>query len=175
MKNDIEYFDSLDEFGNKIGKIGTKEQIINEGNFYRIVNLYIINPKTKQILIQKRSKTKKVNSNKWDITTGGHIKAGESSMDAIIRETKEEIGIDISKDNVIKVLEFNNKKNVIVDIYFLEKEIDIKSISLQKSEVEDIKYFLLEELIKAYNENNSNFVNHNFFPLLIKSFENYIK
>ena len=67
---EIEYFDVLDENGNKTGEIKTKEQIIKDRNFYRIVNLWIINPKTKYILIQKRSSTKDIDPNKWDLTAG---------------------------------------------------------------------------------------------------------
>ncbi len=170
---EIEYFDVLDENGNKTGKIKTKEQIIRDKNFYRIVNLWIINPKTKDILIQKRSSNKDSNPNKWDLTAGGHVDAGETSLDAIIRETKEELGIDISHDNIIKAFEvkYDKEKRNFVDIYLLEKEVDIKEIILQTSEVSDIRYFSLNKLIDAHNSKNSNFVNHSFFPDLIK----YIK
>ena len=170
---EIEYFDVLDENGNKTGEIKTKEQIIKDRNFYRIVNLWIVNPKTKQILIQKRSSNKDVSPNKWDLTAGGHVDAGETSLAAIIRETKEELGIDISKDNIIKLFEVKNdkEKRNIVDIYLLEKNVDIKEITLQTSEVSDIKYFSLNKLIDAHNSKDSNFVNHSFFPELVK----YIK
>lgn len=56
----IEYFDVLDENGNKTGEIKTKENIIADREFYRIVNLWIINPNTKQILIQRKSSNKDV-------------------------------------------------------------------------------------------------------------------
>lgn len=166
----IEYFDVLDENGNKTGKIKTKEQIIKDRNFYRIVNLWIINPKTKQILIQKRSSNKEVSPNKWDLTTGGHVDAGETSLEAIIRETKEEIGIDISNDKLLKAFEvkYDKEKRNFVDIYLLEKDVDIKEITLQTCEVSDIKYFSLDKLIEAHNSKDSNFVNHSFFPDLVK-------
>ncbi len=170
---EIEYFDVLDENGNKTGEIKTKEQIIKDRNFYRIVNLWIINPKTKYILIQKRSSTKDIDPNKWDLTAGGHVDAGETSLEAIIRETKEELGIDISNDNIIKAFEVKHdkEKRNFVDIYLLEKEVDIKEIVLQTSEVSDIKYFSINKLMDAHNSKDPNFVNHSFFPDLLK----YIK
>lgn len=161
----IEYFDVLDENGNKTGRIKTKEQIIKDRNFYRIVNLWIVNPKTKLILIQKRSQNKDTNPNKWDLSAGGHVDAGESSLEAIIRETKEELGIDIRNDNIIKIFEIKHDKvkRNFVDVYILEKDIDIKNIVLQKSEVSDVKYFSIEELVAAHNSHDINFVNHSFF------------
>ena len=86
---------------------------------------------------------------------------------------KEELGIDISHDNIIKAFEvkYDKEKRNFVDIYLLEKEVDIKEIILQTSEVSDIRYFSLNKLIDAHNSKDSNFVNHSFFPDLIK----YIK
>ena len=58
-----------------------------------------------------------------------------------------------------------------VDVYILEKDVDINKVTLQKNEVADIKYFSIEELISAHNSYDKNFVNHSFFDDLIK----YIK
>lgn len=99
----------------------------------------------------------------------GHIQAGESSLEAIVRETKEEIGIDICNDQIIKVLEVKPSKNKskFTDIYLVIKEVDINDIKLQLEEVSEVKYFSLNELINIYNTNNSDFINHPFFPKLI--------
>jgi len=166
----IEYFDVLDENGNKTGEIKTKEDVIADRGFYRIVNLWIINPYTKQILIQKRSSNKDVSPNKWDLTAGGHVDAGETSLDAIIRETKEELGLDISNDKILKVLEVKHDKvkRNFVDVYLVAKDVNIKDVILQNDEVSDIKYFSLEELINAHNTKDTNFVNHSFFNDVVR-------
>lgn len=46
-------------------------------------------------LIQKRAATKKQAPNKWGMTAG-HVDAGENFEEAIIREIKEELGIEVS-------------------------------------------------------------------------------
>ncbi len=170
----IEYMDVLDENGNVTGKIKTRDKIVHDRDFYKIVNLWLMNPKTKQILLQKRSKNKKSSPNKWDLTSGGHVKAKESSLEAIIRETKEEIGIDISKDNPIKILEVKEKLNF-VDIYFMEKDVKIEDLTLKNDEVTDAKYFSLEELVTAHNTNDIHFVKHSFFPELVTYMEEKLK
>ena len=50
---------------------------------------------------KKRSQNKKIWPNKWDATVGGHVNAGEFGIQTIIRECKEELGIDV-KENEIK-------------------------------------------------------------------------
>ncbi len=95
----------------------------------------------------------------------GHIQAGESSLEAIVRETKEEIGIDICNNQIIKILEVKPSKNKskFTDIYLVIKEVDINDIKLQLEEVSEVKYFSLNELINIYNTNNPDFINHPFF------------
>lgn len=166
----IEFIDVLDESGNITGIIKTREEIKRDKDYYRIVLLWIYNPKLKKILVQRRSNNKESSPNKWDLTIGGHIKAGESSLDAIIRETKEEIGIDISNDIVTKVLEVKPSENKpkFTDIYLVIKEVDINDIKLQLEEVSEIKYFSIEELIDLHNSNNQEFIHHLYFPELIE-------
>lgn len=48
-----------------------------------------------EYLIQKRASTKKQGPNKWGLTAG-HVDAGESYEEAMIREIKEELGINVA-------------------------------------------------------------------------------
>lgn len=164
----MELVDVLDENGNKIG-IKDREDAFKDGNFLRAVHLWIYNPNNNKVLIQKRSKIKKADSNKWDLTCGGHIKAGESSIDAIIRETKEEIGLDISSENFFKLLEkkYIGTRKYFFDVYFLEKDVNIDKLILQEEEVQDIKYFSIEELENMYYTRND-FVKQCYIEELIK-------
>ena len=177
QKKDIEYLDVLDEFGNITGIVKSREEAKRDKEYYRIVFLWMYNPKLKKILIQRRSMNKETAPNRWDLTVGGHVQARESSIDAIIRETKEEIGIDISDDCITKVLEVkpNEKKPKFTDIYFVIKEVDIDDIKLQLEEVSEVKYVSLDELVEIYRNDNPDFINHSFFPELIDIVSKLIK
>lgn len=48
-----------------------------------------------EILLQKRALTKSTRPGAYHISAGGHINIGEDSVEAAVRETKEEMGIDL--------------------------------------------------------------------------------
>ena len=110
--------------------------------------------------MQKRSANKKLWPNMWDVTVGGHVDSGEFGRQALIRETKEELGIEIS-DEDIKYLVGSTSINEQGDIinkhynecYLITKNIDVSNIVIQKEEVSEVKYFSREELIKRIDNN----------------------
>ena len=94
-----ELFDVLNEKGEYTGRVETREICHKEGLWHKAVVLFIINSKG-QVLLQKRSPYKKLWANMWDITAGGHVLTGEFGFQAIIRECKEEIGIELEKNDI---------------------------------------------------------------------------
>ena len=116
-----EYFDVLNERGEFTGKIESREKCHKEGLWHKAVAIFIINSK-KQVLLQKRSGTKKLWPNMWDITAGGHVLAGEFGFETVIREIKEELGVTLDKDNItfIGASISSNLKGDIVNNHFNE-------------------------------------------------------
>ena len=155
----MEKFDVLNEFGEFTGKVATREECHKKGYWHRAVYAFIID-ENKNILLQKRSPSKKLWPNLWDPPIGGHVNSGEFGRQAIIREAKEELGIQISDDD-IKYLLCSTSINIQGDIinkhydecYMITKNIDTSDIVLQKDEVEDVKFFSKEELIKRIDNN----------------------
>ena len=93
--------------------------------------------KDNKILILKRLETKKVFPGYWDLP-GGKIDLGESPESAVVRETKEETGLDVE---IIRpyntwtfIFEYNNTKEYCVQIDFIVKAKNIENIKLSDSE-----------------------------------------
>lgn len=68
-------------------------------------------------------------------TTGEHVKLGQTSYEAILSEASEELGINISNDNVKKVDSYIFGF-AFIDVYYLKKDIEINDLELQYEEVE---------------------------------------
>lgn len=154
-----EKFDVLNEWGEFTGQVATRKECHEKGYWHRAVYAFIINDK-KEILLQKRSENKKLWPNKWDVTVGGHVLAGEFGRQSLIREIKEEFNIDI-KDNDIKYLLGSTSVNIEGNIinkhfnecYLITKNIDISKIKLQEEEVKEIRFFTKEEILNMINDN----------------------
>jgi ADP-ribose pyrophosphatase YjhB (NUDIX family) len=82
------------------------------------VFICLFNQNFEKILLLKRNKEKRIKSGiDWG-NIGGRIEHGEVSIDACIRETKEEIGIDLEKSK-IKFIEIKESPNFTEEIHAL--------------------------------------------------------
>lgn len=148
----MEIWDILDENGNFTGKTmqSDDERVWQKGIYHQGVDIWIINNENK-ILIQKRSKEKKRQPNVWAMTGGSVIK-GESSVEAIKRETLEELGIEINTEKLIKIKRIKTR-NTWIDEYIIRQDVDINKITIQKEEVSDVKFASFEEIEEIYKNN----------------------
>lgn len=141
----MEYFDILNIDGSLSGQKALKGEVLSKGQYYLGAHAYIHNSKG-EFLLQKRSKTKEFLPGGWDIHMG-HVVTGETSETAIIREMYEELGIKIENVTFIKRIIWE-KYHHFIDIFVVIKDIDICDLTLQKSEVEDVKYISKDEMVK---------------------------
>ena len=148
-----ELIDVLDENGNKTGEIVTRTQIHKEGLWHKIVVIAIID-KEGRLLMQQRAKDKTKNPLKWDVSSAGHVSSNQTSIESAIRETQEELGIEVNEKELQYILTYKDNvkidedyiDNQIYDCYILKKEkIDIKNIKIQESELEQVKLCNLQQ------------------------------
>lgn len=157
----IEYRELLDEKRNSTGKKILKGQRIPKGKYIVTVVVFIYNPKRRKWLMQKRSKTKGA---KW-ATTSGHPKYGENSIDGMITEIKEEIGLDVKKEE-LELITTYKKKDKFIDIYYMESEADIDKLTLQEEEVSDVKYLNEKEIERFYEAGKFKKSHYEYYNML---------
>ena len=121
-----ELWDIYDTNRQATGRLAKRETYkFQKGEFHLITVAVIINSQ-KQILIAKRSETKKREPLKWELTGGG-VRAGENTLQAILRETMEEIGLKFEKDDAIFLKEI--KQAIIFwEFLIIEKKILILNL-----------------------------------------------
>lgn len=138
---------------------------IPDNRYIIVVTLFVQNNKG-ELLLQKRSKKK---GGKYGFISG-HPKSGETSIQGIITEAKEEIGIEINEKE-LKLFNTEETTNTFFDFYYLKNDINISNLVIQKEEVEDVKWFSIPEIYDLIEKGD-------FFKNHIEAFEiiiNYLK
>ena len=163
-----EYIDILNTDGEKTGESQSYEEIHKKGYIHRTVHVWLINSK-KQLLLQKRSTSKRAHPGMWDVSVGGHISAGQTSLEAAKRETKEELGIDLPYEAFDKLFTIRQPKiqhkidfidEEFNDVYLVNSDNEITNFSLQKSEVDEVRWIGLDEFKKWVMGNGEPLVPH---------------
>ena len=161
----MEKFDLYDENRNKLNITINRGDKLPENTYRLVVHLIIFNSKG-EMLIQQRHPNKKNWPSLWDISVGGCVTAGETSVEAMIRETIEEIGIDLSNEIKRPIFTFNFHEGF-DDIYIVNKDIDLSSLILQENEVVDARWASIEEICEMMS-NNQFIIYHKSFLQLLK-------
>ncbi|MFH1192382.1 MAG: NUDIX domain-containing protein [bacterium] len=160
-----ELIDIFDEENKPLGIQKMKSEVHRDGLWHRTAHVWIYNSKG-EIFLQFRANTKDW-ANMWDISAAGHIGVGEKTLNAALRETKEEIGLKLELDDLefFKIHElrmtYNEKKNnEHAYVYFFKFDGDINNLKLQKEELAGIKFIFLEELEKELKLHPEKYVPH---------------
>ncbi len=95
----VEYVDVVDENDTYLAVMPLHE-VHRQSLFHRSVMTLAYNAE-KKLFLQKRSRFKRLYPGRWDLSSTGHVQAGESRTDAAIRELFEEIGIECDRLRLI--------------------------------------------------------------------------
>ncbi len=153
-----EMFDVLNEWGEYTGEVASRDRCHTEGLWHRAVYGFVID-KNENVLLQKRSANKKAWPNMWDVTVGGHVDAGEFGRQALIREAKEELGLDITDDEIkylVGSTSIDTAKGInkhFNECYMILKDVDVSDIKLQEEEVSEVRYFSKAEILERIDNN----------------------
>lgn len=165
----MEKRDLYDKNRNLTGKTIFKNFPIPKGYYILVVLIFIQNSDGK-FLIQKRSKLK----NGKFATTGGHPKSGESSIEGAITEVKEELGLDISNQD-IKLFSSTKSESdkVFCDAYYIKMDISsIDNLKLQKSEVDSVYWFSADKIETLMKEGKFFSSHYDDFEILLDWLKN---
>lgn len=146
-----ELWDIYDVNKNKLGRTAERDVYqFKEGEYHIVVTGIIMNSENK-ILISKRAGHKKYGG-MWECS-GGSILAGETSLEGIIRELKEELGLEFSKKEAIFLKEIRRDKILpdFKDLWLFRKDVEIDKLTFPDGEVTEAKWVTIQEFIEMVN------------------------
>ena len=148
-----ELWDIYDESRKKTGKLAERGITKLEfGKEYHIIVTGVILNSKNEILITRRAPHKLLMPLKWELP-GGAVVSGETSLQGILRELKEEIGLEFTKKEAMFLQEVRGRKHPnFKDMWVFRKDIDTKDITFPDNESIDSKWVTIEEFVKMYND-----------------------
>ena len=161
-----EYLDIVDEYGNPTGEIVERQKAHAEGIRHRTSHVWILRKRQGkvQILLQKRAEGKDSHPGCYDISSAGHIPAGDDFRVSAVRELQEELGIQASEEEMIvcgdrRILweaEFYGKPfrdHQVSRVFFIWRDLEETDFTIQEEEVESVRWMDLEDCIQGVQEN----------------------
>lgn len=150
LLNMDELVDILDSEGNFTGQTAMKSKAHKHGLFHPTVHVWLYT-RNGQLLIQQRGGGKDTHPLLWDVSVAGHIGAGEDFESSAIREVAEEIGLEITTNELQKIGVFKSVQkhhDNLIDCefhhtYLCELKTPLSNLNKQDSEVKALKLISL--------------------------------
>lgn len=138
-----EWFDLVDEAGRIIGSAPRSLVHGRPDLLHPVVHLHVFSADGR-LLLQKRAPWKDVQPDKWDTAVGGHIARGEGVAAALVRESREEIGIDPA--GAVPLFRYVNRTEIeseLVHAFALRHD---GPFTAQASEITELRFCTRDEL-----------------------------
>lgn len=136
-------------------------------------------------MLQRRCATKDSNPNILDISSAGHLSAGDESLTGANRELKEKLNLDVKPNELqfIKTLKRSSKytstfiNNEFDDLYILRTDKKIEDLKYQEEEISEIFFVPYKNFKEMVNNNQPDLLRHDeefeiLFNLFDKEYDN---
>ncbi len=174
-----EELDVLDDNGNLTGKTKDRKLIHRDGDWHKAVHIWIVNDNN-EILLQRRVAWKDSNPNMLDISCAGHVVAGDSSLSSAVRELSEELGIDVTPEDLRFVKRFKHQSklsptfinNEFNDMFILSTKKTVAEMKIQEEEVAEAFFVSFEKFREMVEKKDPELLQHTEeFAVLLDYFD----
>ncbi|KKQ52515.1 MAG: hypothetical protein US70_C0008G0002 [Parcubacteria group bacterium GW2011_GWD2_38_11] len=153
-----EYLDIVDEKGNLTGEKELRSVCHEKGLWHQTVHIYFYrnNDGVIELLPHLRSKYKSSHPNRWDTRFGGHVETGQSMNEAAEREVKEETGIKIEINDLLRGLKrvYDGGANKeVTQVYYYNFDDDLGRLTFDDGEVQEVRWMNFDEIEKEIIKN----------------------
>ena len=173
-----ELIDIITKDGKPTGKTALKSVIHSKGFYHNTAHVWFYTNEG-QILLAQRAASKTIRPLLWDVSVAGHVDADETTEQAAIRETQEEIGLTISETDLQKIGVFpcfQSYDNGFIDnefhhTFITKLKIEINKLTPQEGEVESLKLVTIsefEDLLKFKKKHHLVASNKTYYQIVLK-------
>ena len=163
---ELELFDVRDSEGNVTGVARERELVHLNGDPHGTSHIWVVRENASggwDVLLQKRSRDKDSYPGCYDVSSAGHLQAGDDFLPAALRELEEELGLRARAED-LEFVGFRRayreaffcgrlfKDHEISAIYIYRKPVETSALRLQKEELESEMWMDLADCRRAVGE-----------------------
>lgn len=150
----MEILDLYDERGRRLGRTMDRDRWNKGGDeFVKVIHVFLMNNKG-EILIQQRAFEKPTWPGMWSVL-GGFVQSREEPEEAVVRETAEEYGVDISgcpRRMIYRIV--HRPRGAIMEYWMVLGDVRMADVVCQPEEVAAAAYATAAELRDIYAGQN---------------------
>lgn len=144
-----EIFPIVDFDGNVVGCATRKECHSGSMKLHPVVHLHVVD-REGNILLQRRSLNKDIQPGRWDTAVGGHVDYGESVLDALVRESREELGINLVDPTPLLRYDFrSDREHELVNVFYIRVNRNTFTTNIDPVEIDEIRFWTPAEITEA--------------------------
>lgn len=125
------------------GRTRRRGEPLGEGEYRSGAEIWVFH-RDGRLMITRRHLQKDAHPGKWECT-GGLVRAGETTREAILREAGEEIGLTFAPQGVRQIATKLYRREYL-DIFTAVTDVPAEQLLLQEDEVIDARYVTWDEL-----------------------------
>ncbi len=160
-----ELFDVCDSLGRPSGEVCPRTEVHRLGLWHRSAHLWLADSQGR-FLLQRRHFGKATDPGRWDIAVAGHLSEGQTSLQAIVREAFEELGLVLQPEELTE-LEERSKEDLeppfldreYQSVFVCRRDVDLAQLVLQPSEVIDARWEPAQRLRERIEAGDPTLVN----------------
>lgn len=171
MQNNIEEILPIVDANGRLIR-AERRSLCHSGNLellHPVVHLHLFNSKG-ELLLQKRSSNKRIQPGKWDTAVGGHVSYGETVLEALKRESAEEVGYeDVETAKLIAKYVFESAvERELVNSFIVHVSDFYKPLISEPDQIEELRFWSIDDI-------NSSLGKGFFTPNFELEYSNYLK
>ncbi|CAA9424848.1 Putative Nudix hydrolase YfcD [uncultured Rubrobacteraceae bacterium] len=152
-----EKIDILDDRGLMTGEVVWKSEAHRLGLWHRCFHCWIAAPEIPSggpyLFVQRRAPEKETWPDRLDVTVGGHIGAGEETLEGGLREIEEELGLQVAAGDLIPLGTRRAELEIpagidreFQEVFLLVRSLSPRDLRLQKKEVAAVARLRLDDV-----------------------------
>lgn len=125
----------------------------------RVSGLFLYNSQ-REVLIAKRTMDKEYDPGKWSFAVAGTVEEGETYLSNILKETEEEIGLQLTARDVHERFHglWQSTHKFFYTQYDAKVDVLLSELRLQEDEVAELRFVPAEELFQWITSRPQDFV-----------------